>query len=283
MYTALEILNLSTDFLKQKGVKGARKEAEDLLSKVLGINRIELYLQFDRPLTDDEINLSRKWLKQRASGEPLQYIFGKVDFYGCEICIDQRCIIPRQETEILVDKIAKNLSSASSLEGKVLWDVCTGSGCIGIALKKKFPALEVFLSDISEEAICLSRLNAAQNGVDLTVLQGDLLSAFEGKKCDFFVCNPPYISESEYESLEGEVREFEPKLALVSGKTGLEFYERLANCLFPMLNPEAKAWFEIGTGQGGAILQAFQAPCWKRVSVENDWSGHNRFFSLEIE
>lgn len=282
MHTVLEILNLSTDYLKQKGIQNPRRQAEELLGEALQVGRIGLYLEFDRPLNEPELERCRSWLKRRAQGEPLQYITGKVEFFGCEILVSPDVLIPRQETEILVDKVAKELAK-QSLQGKVLWDVCCGAGCIGISLKKRFPELQVALSDISPKALAQAKRNAEHNQVDVELLQGDLLAPFAGRKCDFFLCNPPYIAEKEIPMLDIEVSGFEPKLSLIAGESGLEFYQRLAVDLPKFLNPGSKAWFEIGTGQGEALKKFFQAPHWKRCEVELDWSGHDRFFSLEIE
>lgn len=283
MHTVLEVLHLTANFLQQKGIENPRRQAEELLSQALGLKRMELYMEFDRPMTQPELDRSREWLKRRIQGEPLQYIAGEVEFFDCKIQLNRHVLIPRQETEILVDKIAKKLSKEASLTGKVLWDVCCGSGCIGVSLKKRFPELTVICSDLSAEAIEQARKNAQLNEVDVEFAQGNLLHPFAGKTCDYFVCNPPYIAENEYLGLDREVREFEPKMALISGETGLEIYQKLAEELPNFLNPGAKVWFEIGTGQGELIRDVFQGAHWSRSEVENDWSGHNRFFSLEIE
>ena len=158
MHTVIEILKLSTEFLKQKGIENSRRQAEDLLGDALGVGRMGLYLEHDRPLTESELNKCREWLKRRGNGEPLQYIAGKVEFFGCSLIVTPEVLIPRQETEILIDKIVQKLSTID-LEGKILWDVCCGSGCIGIALKKKFPKLHVALSDISAEALAVAKKN----------------------------------------------------------------------------------------------------------------------------
>lgn len=282
MRTVLEILKLSTDYLQQKNIESPRRQAEELIGEVLGLSRMDLYLEFGRPLTEEELEKCRTWLKRRGCGEPLQYISGALDFFDCRIKVAPDVLIPRQETEILVEKIAKELSGVS-LEGKVLWDVCCGSGCIGIALKKKFPNLNVILSDISDKALAIAKENATNNGVEVKFFQGDLLAPFQDQRADFVVCNPPYISEKDYQGLEIEVKGFEPKLALVSGDSGLEFYDRLAKELPRHLKSFAKVWFEIGDGQGEMIKNMFNHSCWTRCLHEADWSGRERFFSLEIE
>lgn len=284
MRTVLEVLKLSTDYLQQKNIVNPRRQAEELLGEALGFGRMELYLEYSRPLKEEELLKCREWLKRRGQGEPLQYITGSLDFFGCRIKVVQDVLIPRQETEILVDKIAKELSS-HSLEGKVLWDVCCGSGCIGIALKKKFPSLTVVLSDISEKALAIAKENAYENATKVELVCGDLFAplSLAGNKADFIVCNPPYISENEYETLEREVKGYEPKLALVAGDSGLEYYIRLSSELPSVLASSGKVWLEIGDSQGAKVKKIFNAPCWIHVCCEHDWSGRERFFSLEIE
>lgn len=282
MKNLLEILKLSTEFLQKKGLHNPRRQAEELIADVLKLKRLELYLQYDRPLTEKELDLCRTSLNRRAKGEPIQYIRGEVEFLNCHIKVNSAVIIPRQETEILADKIIKQLSEYD-LEHKSFWDVCCGPGSIGIAIKKKFPKLNVVLSDISKEALSVARENAALNNVEIEFFHGDLLQPFKGRKTDFFVCNPPYISDEEYKNLEKEVRDFEPKLALVSGTSGLEFYQRLANELPSFLQPNAKVWFEIGTGQGPSVKKLFSNSIWSKCDFEKDWAGHDRFFFLEIE
>jgi release factor glutamine methyltransferase len=282
MKSVLDILSLSTDYLKKKGVANPKRQAEDLLCDVLGMDRLGLYVGFDRPLNDSEIVECRQRLARRVQGEPLQYIHGHVSFYGCSLFVTPAVLIPRQETEILVDHVAKFLGKMS-LKGKSLWDVCCGSGCIGIALKKRFPELDVTLSDISKEALALAKMNAERNGVTVRFLEGDLLTPFIGEKTDFLISNPPYISESEYATLDREVRDFEPKKALVAGSGGAEFYERFAREMPIHLNPGAYAWFEIGYNQGAFMLGLFEDTSWKDRRLEKDWSGHDRFFFLENE
>jgi release factor glutamine methyltransferase len=282
MRTLLEILTLSTNYLQQRGIQNPRRQAEELISDALGMPRLKIYLEFDRPLSDLELDTCRQRLARRAKGEPLQYIAGEMDFYGCKITVTPKVLIPRQETEILVDRIAKQLEK-EELEGKCLWDICCGSGCMGIALKKKFPQLQVTLADISKEALDIAKKNAEINQVEVEILQGDLLQPFIGRRVNFLVCNPPYIAEHEFNGLDVEVRDFEPRQALISGPTGLEFYDRLASGLRDFLIPSSKVWLEIGSGQGLSIYEIFQKKGWSHGKVEKDWAGHDRFFFLENE
>lgn len=277
-----DILSLSTTYLQQRGISQPRRQAEELLCDVLGLDRLQLYLNFEKPLTETELQLSRERLARRARGEPLQYIHGKVEFYDCQFLVSPAVLIPRQETEILVDKIAAYFKTIDVAD-KQVWDICCGSGCIGLALKKKFPELQVTLSDISEEALVIARQNAKLNETDVTFKQGDLLEPFRGQKAHFIICNPPYISDEEYKTLDNEVREYEPRLALVGGERGTEFYERFSEQLPEVLYPGGCAWFEIGYQQGELMKALFQEKRWKQTKLENDWAGHSRFFFLENE
>jgi release factor glutamine methyltransferase len=282
MKSVLEVLKLSTEYLQKHQVVQPRRQAEDLLCDALTLSRLELYLQFERPLTAAELDRCRSWLVRRGKGEPLQQIRGEVEFLNCLIKVTPAVLIPRQETEILVDKIIKVLAK-EELAGKCLWDLCCGSGCIGIAIKRQLPALEVHLSDISCEALQIAEENGRLNQVRLSFSLGDLLQPFQGQRADFIICNPPYIAEGEYSSLDREVRDYEPKGALIAGSSGLEFYRRLAEELPAVLVPGGRVWLEIGKGQGKNLLDLFCQPHWKRVSLESDWAGHDRFFSLEME
>ncbi len=277
MKTIGEVLKLSASYLQERQAENPRRSAEELLASLLKMKRLELYMQFDRPLTEPELAALREQIRRKAKGEPLAYISGEVEFLDCKIRVDRRVLIPRQETEILADLIVKKLGAR---EG-VLWDVCTGSGCLGIALKKALPQLQVVLSDLSKDALALARENARANGVEVEFLEGDFLKPFEGRVCDFFVSNPPYVSQSEYLSLDPSVRDFEPQMAFVGGESGLAFYERLGRDLPRFLKPGGVAFLEIGAGQGEAVKKIFSEAEWAQAELKKDWSGRDRFFFLE--
>jgi len=274
MHSIRELITLSSDFLSKKGVVNPRREAEELLALLLKKKRLELYFDYDAPLEEREVQIYREWIKRKASKEPLAYILGEVEFLDLKLKVTNETLIPRHETEILADKILNSLPD-KPLE---IWDVCTGTGCLGLAMKAKRPDCSVALSDISPKTLEVTKQNAGQNDLDVEILQGDLLEPFEGRKCDVLICNPPYITESEYEALEDEVRLFEPKKALVGG---LEFYKRLETALPKHLNPYAKVFFEIGANQKDALDAIFNQSHWKQKGCEKDWAGHDRFFFLE--
>lgn len=267
---------------RAKGMDNPKQQAEDLLCDLLSFSRSELHLKQHLLFPDEKKLLAQQWTQRRLKGEPLPYLSGHVQFYGCRLEITPAVLIPRPETEVLVDKIAEYLKH-ENLEGKILWDLCCGSGCIGIALKKKFPALHVSLSDCSSEALALAARNAIANGVEVACYFGDLLAPFSGQKAHYIVSNPPYISEDEYLKLDPEVRDYEPRLALVAGNSGLDFYRRLADELQSHLYSKGRVWLEIGYRQGEAVKELFKGPSWKNRRFENDWAGHHRFFFLENE
>lgn len=279
MKTLLEILGLVSAYLQERGVERPKRQAEELIADCLNLKRIDLYLQFDRPLIEEELVKCREAMVRRGKGEPLQYIAGKVVFAGVEIKVNPSVLIPRPETELLIEKIIETLSNCD-LTDKTLFDLCTGSGFIAIALKKKFPTLEVIASDLSPNALHVAKENALVNQVDIQFLEGDLFFPFKDKRCDFFVCNPPYVSEEEYRGLAREVRDFEPRQALVGGRSGLEFYERISLDLKKYLKPGGRGWLELGKGQGEPVLTLFSKQGWEGCSIQKDLSLHDRYFLI---
>ncbi len=276
MKSLKDVLQLSTQFLQERNIERPRRLVEDLLSSLLRCKRIDLYMQFDRPLEDAELSVLREWLKRSAKHEPLEYITGEMDFFGCRLRVDRRALIPRVETELLVELIAKRMTGQTSI-----FDVCTGSGCIAVALKKRFPEIEVWASDISSDALSLAKENAAQNGVEISFLQGDLFSPFKDKRADIIISNPPYVTVSEFFTIDPSVRDFEPKLALVGGDDGLDFYRRLAEEIPHYLGPRGQVYLEIGSAQGAGVKEIFSSPVWAQSELIQDLSGKDRFFFLE--
>jgi release factor glutamine methyltransferase len=280
VYTVQEIIKRSTEYLQKQSITQPRLQAEEILADVIGLKRLDLYLNFDRPLQENELQICREHLQRRAKGEPLQYIRGQVEFLNCTIKVTPDVLIPRQETEILADKVIKSLSNIEP--GTTLLDLCCGSGCLAIAIKKRFPELRVVASDLSKEALAITKQNAQDNQVEIECVQGDLFENIH-ESFDIILSNPPYIAEHEYDGLEREVRQFEPKQALISGPTGLEIYRSIEKAIKKYLKPKGQVWLEIGTDQGSKVLEIFDKGKWKAISLEKDWAGHDRFFFLENE
>ncbi|HAZ16065.1 MAG TPA: peptide chain release factor N(5)-glutamine methyltransferase [Parachlamydiales bacterium] len=277
MKTVQEVLTLSAAYLKKSGLPSARRVCEELLSSVLNCDRIALYMQFDRPLEEGELTLFRRHFSRALRKEPYEYILGEISFFHCRIEVNPSVLIPRQETEILLEKVCQRVGAAR----KIAWDLCTGSGCLGIGLKKIRPQLEVSLSDMSECALAVASCNALKNQVEVEICQGDLLEPFLGRRADLILCNPPYVSEAEYRLLAPSVTLFEPKMALVGGKTGLEFYERLSQDASRFLNPGGRLFLEMGATQREPLLKLFSSSFWKSKEIFQDWAGKDRFFFLE--
>lgn len=278
MKTVAEVLPLSTQFLQERKIPNARRIVEELLASLFRCKRINIYMQFDRPIVDSELATLREWLRRVSKHEPIEYITGEVEFFGCVFKTDRRALIPRPETELLVELIAKRMKGQKSL-----WDICTGSGCIGLSLKKKFPELDVTLSDLSTDALDLAQENAIKNNVQVEFCQGDLLTPLSGRKTDLIVCNPPYVTSNEFLTLDASVREFEPKMALVGGESGVEFYERLSKVAPDHLNPQGLLVLELGDGQGKKLFEIFSSPVWTRRELIQDLASKDRFFFLERE
>jgi release factor glutamine methyltransferase len=277
-----EVLPKAIAFLSEHRIERARRSAEDLLAAVLGLKRMDLYLQYDRLLVESELEKMRAYLKRRSAGEPVEYIIQEVAFYGCQIEVTPYVLIPRPETEILVDLAVKEMKERGVSE-KNLWDLCTGSGCIGLAVKKALPAINLTLSDVCPNALDVAKRNSAKNHLFVEFKLGDLLEPFVGQKADFVICNPPYISVPEWEGIDRSVRDHEPEKALLAGEKGTEFYTRLSRELPRFLNPHAAIFFEIGCNQGRSIQEIFDQPPYLRCRLLKDWAGHDRFFFLEIE
>lgn len=264
------VIDEAAAYLRERGVKNCKRQAMWLLSELLGVTQGELLFLPPSKLSGKEL-LWKKQLRLLGEGMPLDYIIGHTPFLQCNLHVTDAVLIPRPETEQLASMVISYLQTIDT-SGKVLWDLCTGSGALGIAIKKYIPSLNVFLSDISPEALRIAGINCKRNEVEATLVEGDLLEPFSGMQADFIVCNPPYVAEHEYESLERGVK-YEPKNALVGGEEGLDFYKRLALGI-----KKGCIWLEIGEGQGEAVQKIFGGGV-----VKNDFSGRQRFFFLEKE
>ena len=244
------------------------QELLEILSHITQLSKSDLFLRQRRELTNEEKERFLEAVTRYVQGEPLAYILGFVPFFNCSIKVNASVLIPRPETEQWTAGLAEKLTKPM----RVL-DLCTGSGAIGVSLKKQCPFLDVTLADISEEALALAQENAKANGVSVCFVQSDLFEKIEGT-FDLIVTNPPYISEKEYEALASSVKDFEPVLALKAPEEGLYFYRRLAEEARGFLKKEGELWMEIGASQGESVKKLFES--WGRVFVEKDWAGHDR-------
>lgn len=256
IWTIMRLIQWGADYFKKKGVDSPRLTMELMLAHVLRMTRFELYMRFDRPLTDGELDALRSMVKRRAAREPLQYILGEAHFYGRAFEVNPAVLIPRPETELLVQEALRRGGSLRCL------DVGTGSGCIGITVALERPETEVVAIDYSEAALELARGNAARlNARNIAFERVDFFDDAAMRALgsfDLVISNPPYISESEHATLEPEVRDHEPRLALTDGGDGYAFYRRFIQLAPRLLRDEGSLFMEIGYGQSADLVAMFR-------------------------
>ncbi|PYJ70188.1 MAG: peptide chain release factor N(5)-glutamine methyltransferase [Verrucomicrobia bacterium] len=275
MMTVLEVLQATTAYFKKHDVENPRLNAEHLLARLLGRKRIELYLEFERELSESELAPLRELVKRRSEGEPLQHLLGTVEFCGRTFLCDKRAMIPRPETEQLVELLISNFKSQIS-NGRTV-DVGTGSGAIALSLAAEFPEAEVFAVDVSDDALSLARENAERLGLAGRVqfLKGNLLENVEDA-FDLIAANLPYISSQERHTLSREVLH-DPEVALFAGTRGDEFVRELIAQAPSRLRPRGLLALEIGIGQSDPLFSALAEKNYRDISTKNDYSGVTRF------
>ena len=253
IWTPLKILAWTRDYLTVKGVENARLEAEWMLCAATGLDRVGLYMNFDRPLNDQELATFRGMVSRRARREPLQHILGTQEFYGMDFEVSADVLIPRYDTEILVNEALTRMPEATSV-----LDIGTGSGCIAIALARNLPKAKVTAVDISAAALAVAERNAVRNCVKIRFLLGSLLEPVSGQSFDLIVSNPPYIPTADIDKLEPEVRSGDPYGALDGGPDGLDFYRRLIPAASESLTPDGWLLVELGMGQAADVAAIFK-------------------------
>jgi len=246
-WTVLSMLEWATDYFEKKDVPSPRLSIEWLLADMLGVKRLDLYLKFDRPLYPDELEKLRPVIKRRGLHEPLQYITGSADFVNCRIDVNPSVLIPRVETEQLVELILKDFQARADEVLHVL-DIGTGSGCIPIAIAKAHPRWKCAGVDISERALKLAEKNAACNKVKVEFLKEDLHTLgnnnqLQNRKFDIVVSNPPYILPDDRKTLDKQVLEYEPEEALFH-KNPLGLYQQIGNYAFTTLSEAGRLYLE---------------------------------------
>ena len=275
--TILEIIQRSSDFLAKKGVESPRLQIELMLCHVLSLPRMQLYLNFERQLTAEQVDTLRGFVQRRGNREPLQYILGTTCFCGLDLTVNKHVLIPRPETEILAERGWTYLQSLG--EGKTALDFGTGSGCLAITLAAHCPKAQIHALDISADALSVVRGNAEKNKVSIQFHHGDGFAALsQDLRFDLIVANPPYIPDTEIETLEPEVRDFEPRAALSGGGDGLDFFRRMATEAPRFLQPNAPIMLEFSDGQSPAIRAIFEQQNWVVEAVEPDYTQRLRIF-----
>jgi release factor glutamine methyltransferase len=274
--TVRELIQVTAAYFGEKGIASPRLEAERLLGDVLGLARIDLYLQHDRPVTAAELDRYRDYVRRRAAGVPLQTLIGLTEFYSRSFRVEPGVFIPRPETEILVEECVRLLTpSDSRLVAPLALEVGTGSGVIAVSLAAEVPALEVWATDVNAAAVRLAERNARRLGVATRVhaLEGDLFAPLPARlagRFDLLVSNPPYVRRDDIAGLPVEVAEHDPREALDGGRDGLTFYRALAAGLDRWLRADGLVAVEIGADQDDAVTEIFRRTGCRDVQVVRD-------------
>ncbi len=273
------VLVWAADDLKKRGNESARLEAELLLGHVLKLDRIGMIMQSERPLTPTELGQFRELFKRRRAGEPVAYLLGEREFFGISLRVDARVLIPRPDTERLVE-VALSRTRARSMLGEAL-DLCTGSGCVAIAFARHRPTWSVTASDISEAALEVARENAHRTGAirNLRFTAGSLFAPHRGRKLDLITANPPYIARGELPELPVDVQKFEPHLALDGGDDGLDLVRQIVEEAPAYLTEGGVLALEIGADQGPRTVEIFRARGYGEVELARDLGGRDRVVS----
>lgn len=288
--TVLEILNRTKVFFEKKGIPDARLDAEYIISHGLQMkSRMDIYLNFEKPLTEAELDVLRQMVARRANREPLQHIIGDTSFRGFIIKCDTRALVPRPETEMLVDMAKERLKG---IENPFIVEVGTGTAAISIACAKEIAGAKVLATDISEDALSLARENADANELganaessNLTFAQGDLLDAVTATdKIDCLIANLPYIPDGEKGKLQPEVDKFDPALALYGGPDGLDLVRKLLSQTEGKLSAGAPILLEIGSEQAEVLKnEAANYPWLEFSGIHKDYCGNIRFVSYKVK
>jgi release factor glutamine methyltransferase len=270
--TVLEVLQSTTAYFKKRAIESPRLNAEHLIAHSLGKKRLDIYLEFERDLTEAELAPLRELVRRRAQREPLQHLLGTIEFCGNVFLCDKRALVPRPETEQLVELLEKRIENRKSR----IIDVGTGSGIIGLTLARKFPAAEIIVTDISEDALTLARENADRLGINhIQFILGDLLDGTTAT-FDVIVANLPYISRQDREQLPPEVLR-DPEVALFAGERGDEIVRRLIEQARVHFQPNALLALEIGLGQAEGLVDFLREKNYRDIEAKNDYAGVTRF------
>lgn len=285
--TVIELINRTSGYFKGKKLENPRLNAEQLLGHVLNLSRVQLYVSFERPVLPEELERFREVVKRRAASEPLQYILGQTDFMGLTFKVGPGVLIPRPETERLVEESANTIESAGLQSGRLL-DIGTGSGCIAISLKKQFPSLHVTAIDISEQSLQKAVENAAQNQVnDITFVKHDIFNPWPEQidsRFDMIVSNPPYISAPEFQQLPEEIRKHEPAEALTDRSDGLSYYKQIITLVRQGSPLQAGHLLMEMSGTNAGSIDAIAGDAgFSSVEILNDYNQLPRILKIKVK
>jgi release factor glutamine methyltransferase len=280
-WTIQKLLNWVTEYLTTKGIESPRFSAELLLSHVLRLKRIELYTQFGEQVPQQQLDQLHELVKRAGLHEPVAYLTGKTEFYSIGLDITADCMIPRPETELLVQRAIEFLRTRSGVQ--YVCDLCTGSGCIAVAIAKNFCDAHIIATDISDAALAVAARNVEKHRLkeQIRLLCGDLfepvIKQLDVSQFDLVVCNPPYVSTVEYEKLDKNIKDYEPQFALLAGEDGMDIYRRIAKEVDKFLKPGATLMLEIGYAQGPAVRELLeQTGAFAEIKIEKDFHDNDR-------
>ena len=278
----IELIEWGKHYLASRGIDSPRREIEWLLSDLLSLSRIDLYLNFEKTVKPEFLKKLRSWIRRRTSGEPIQYITGKTEFFGLPIRVNPHVLIPRSETERLVE-IALEL--AQKIETEKIIDIGTGSGCVAIALARNLKKSRITAIDQNESILDIAKSNAELNQVEkqISFSRLNILSENITGSYDLLVSNPPYVAKNEVGNLMPEVKEFEPMNALTDGKDGLQFYRRFAVSGKTWIKEGGYMVLEIGLGSHPERVKAcFENAGFRNITFYQDYNGDDRIATIEV-
>lgn len=300
-WTIQKLLNWVTAYFTEKGIDSPRLSAELLLSSVLDLERIELYTKFDQPADEQQLARLHALVNRAGRDEPVAYLIGRTEFYSLELDITPDCLIPRPETELLVERAVEFLRARTAAnpsmqetqpqttppetgaDTQLVCDLCTGSGCIAVAVAKNFPDSRIIATDICDAALEVAAANVQKYDLSerITLLCGDLFDPIvpqlDEARFDLILCNPPYVSTQEFETLDKNVKDYEPKLALLAGADGLDVYRRIIQKADSFLKTGAALMLEIGYAQGPAVTELLErTAAFSNIRIEKDFHNNDR-------
>jgi len=279
IWRLIDILNWGETYFRDKNFDNPRTEIELLLQHLIGCKKIDLYLQFEKIVKPKELITLRSWVKRRINREPIQYITRSSEFYGRKFIVDQNVLIPRPETEILIDVSVEILSKKNS---PTIIDIGTGSGCIGITLALEIPSSNIIAIDISDSALSIAKKNADMYSIrNIEFLRLDILNQDIIHIADMLISNPPYISKEEIPSLMKDVKDFEPMIALTDNSDGLDFYRKFSNIIPHVVKKNGTAILEVGRGDHpDRVKEIFSKSGYNNIDMVKDLNKDKRVFII---
>jgi len=275
----IDVINWGVDYFENKSLENPRLEIEIFLQHILDCKKIDLYINFENEVSSHDLNTLKGYIKRRLGNEPSQYIVGKSNFYGRNFNVDNNVLIPRPETEILINACIEFLSMKDNPE---IIDIGTGSGCIGITLAKEIPSSNVIAIDCSEEALAVAEKNAKNIGIkNIDFVKSDFLKQTIDLRADLLVSNPPYIPKEDISNLMADVKEYEPSKALTDNLDGLEFYRVFSKKFDPMIKIDGALIVEVGKDKHPLkAKKIFEKSGSLNVKIINDYNGDMRVLKV---